>query len=88
MSAIVVTVASMKTTRTVNHKKLKNRCREKSRSIHPLGDHLIEATASMGEKRMQVEVIIALTGRSESEVGSGTGNHAAVGSDQDRLRGK
>lgn len=88
VSATVVTVASMKTTRTANHKKSKNRSREKSRLIHPPGDHLIEATASMGEKTMQVEVIIVLTGRRGSEVGSGTGNHAAAGSDQDRPRGK
>lgn len=88
VSATVVTVASMKTTRTVNHKNSRNRSRGKSPSIPPPGDRLIEATASMGGKRMQAEVIIVLTGRRESEVGSGMGNHAAVGSDQDRLQAK
>lgn len=52
VSAIVVTVASMKITRTTNHETLKNRSREKSRSIPPLEDRLIEATASMEGKRI------------------------------------
>lgn len=88
VSATVVIVASMKKTRTVNHKKLKNRSREKNRLIPPPEDRLTEATASMGGRKMQVEVIIVLTGRRGSEVGSGMENHAAVGSDRDRLQAK